>query len=225
MNSGILYIVATPIGNLKDVTARALETLKDVDYILCEDTRDSQKLLSPFGITTKTLSLHQHSPEKRFKEVLGLLENGKNLALITDAGTPGISDPGNLLIDFLIKNNSDLKIVPMPGPSALIAALSISGFSTDKFYFAGFPPLKNKREKFFKELAVIKNTIVLYESTHRILRTLEDIKNNFESNKKIVVCRELTKQFETIYRATVVNIADLLNAGSLKGEFVVVIEN
>lgn len=225
MNSGILYIVATPIGNLKDFTVRAQETLKSVDYVLCEDTRDSQKLLSPFGISTKTLSLHQHSLEKRFREVLDLLEGGKNLALITDAGTPGISDPGNLLIDFLIKNNPNLKIVPIPGSSALIVALSISGFPTDKFYFAGFPPLKNKRTKYFQELAGIHGTIVFYESTHRILKTLEDIQNNFQNNKRIMVCRELTKQFETIYRADIADIMKSINEHSLKGEFVIVIEN
>lgn len=225
MTSGILYIVATPIGNLKDITQRALEVLKEVDFILCEDTRDSQKLLGHFEITTKTLSLHQHSSGKKFKEVLDLLENGKELALITDAGTPGISDPGNLLIDFLIKNDSEIKIVPIPGASAVVAALSISGFATDKFYFAGFPPLKNKRQKYFQDLSLIKTTLVFYESTHRILKTLEDIKENFENNKRIVLCRELTKQFETIYRGKLNEVSNLLEKGSIKGEFVIVIEN
>ncbi|MCX6778650.1 MAG: SAM-dependent methyltransferase, partial [Candidatus Magasanikbacteria bacterium] len=123
------------------------------------------------------------------------------------------------------KKNPEIKIVPIPGPAALIAALSISGFPTDKFYFAGFPPLKNKRTKYFQELASINNTLVLYESTHRILKTLEDLKNSFDQTKRIVVCRELTKQFETIYRGTFANILELLNKGSLKGEFVIVIEN
>lgn len=225
MISGILYIVATPIGNLKDITERALDTLKSVDFILCEDTRDSSKLLNHFNITTTTLSLHQHSQEKKFKEVLNLLESGKNLALITDAGTPGISDPGNLLIDYLLKNNSEIKIVPIPGPAALIAALSVSGFATDKFYFAGFPPLKNKRQKYFQNLSNMEGTLVFYESTHRILRTLEDVQTNFDSSKRMMVGRELTKQFETIYRGTVSNVIDLLKKGSLKGEFVIVIEN
>jgi 16S rRNA (cytidine1402-2'-O)-methyltransferase len=225
MMSGILFIVATPIGNLKDITERALATLKSADFVLCEDTRDSGRLLSHFNIATPTLSLHQHSPEKRFKEVSALLNDGKNLALITDAGTPGISDPGNLLIDFLLKNNPNVKITSVPGPSALITALSVSGFPTDKFYFAGFPPLKNKRARYFQDLAAVKGTIALYESTHRILKTLQDIQNSFASQKRIMVARELTKQFETIYRGTIANIIELLNKGSLKGEFVIVIEN
>lgn len=225
MTSGILYIVATPIGNLKDITERALETLKNVDFVLCEDTRDSQKLLSHFGIGTKTISLHQHSSGKKFKEILNLLEANKKLALITDAGTPGISDPGNLLVDFLLQNNPEIKIVPIPGASAVVTALSVSGFATDKFYFGGFPPLKNKRQKYFQDLANITGTLVFYESTHRILKTLEDIKNNFDNQKRIVLCRELTKQFETIYREKINQISNLLEEGSIKGEFVIVIEN
>ncbi len=225
MTSGILYIVATPIANLKDITERALETLKSVDFILCEDTRDSGKLLNHFGIFKPTLSLHQHSLEKRFKEVLALLIAGKKLALITDAGTPGISDPGNLLIDFLLKNNPDLKIVPIPGPSALIAALSVSGFAADKFYFSGFPPLKNKRQRYFQDLSQTKGTVVIYESTHRIIKTLEDLQKNFDGKKRIMVGRELTKQFETIYRGSIADIVNLLKRGSLRGEFVIVIEN
>jgi len=224
MNSGILYIVATPIGNLKDITGRALDVLRGVDCILCEDTRITAKLLNAYAIAAPTLSLHQHSSSIRFKEILNLLLSGKNLALVTDAGTPGISDPGNLLIDFLLKQHPKLKIIPIPGPSAIITALSVSGMPTDKFYFAGFPPLKNKRNKFFQELSLIETTIVLYESTHRVLKTLSDLKNNVGDERKIMVARELTKQFESIYRSTVKEISNLIEKDSVKGEFVIVLE-
>ena len=214
-------MVATPIGNLKDVTLRALETLQSVDFILCEDTRVTKKLLNHYQINKPTISYHQHSPDSKTKEIIKLLEDGKNLALVTDAGTPGISDPGNLLIQNLTKNLETIEIIPIPGSCAAIAALSVSGFPTDRFYFAGFPPHKNKRKKFFKELAAREETIVFYESTHRILKTLLELQM-FAPQRKIMVARELTKQFETIYRGIAEEILEKIKKGPIKGEFVIV---
>ncbi|MBI5023286.1 MAG: 16S rRNA (cytidine(1402)-2'-O)-methyltransferase [Candidatus Magasanikbacteria bacterium] len=224
MNKGKLFVVATPIGNLKDITLRALETLQTVDYILCEDTRVTKKLLNHYQISKQTIIYYQHSPESKIKEIANLLIEDKNLAIVTDAGTPGISDPGNLLIQNLTKNTEIKEIIPIPGPCAAIAALSISGFPTDKFYFAGFPPHKNKRQKFFKELAARKETIIFYESTHRIIKTLSELQM-FAQQREIMVARELTKQFETIYRGTVEQILEKIKKGPSKGEFVMVIKS
>ena len=219
-NFGKLYIVATPIGNLGDITLRAIETLKDVDFILCEDTRVTQKLLNHFEIKTKTISYHEHSTERKINEIKKLLEEGNNLALVTDAGTPGISDPGNHLISILTKN-PELQIEPIPGASAVITALSISGFSTDKFIFLGFPPHKRGRKKYFEELKNYKHTIAFYESNHRIKKCLGELGENLDPNTKFCVCRELTKKFETIYRGSVGGIGDMLVPE--KGEFIVII--
>jgi|SRR3989344_5442182 len=224
MTQGKLYIVATPIGNLGDITLRALETLKSVDFILCEDTRVTKNLLNHFEIIKPMISYHQHSDAKKVKEINELLSRGKNLALVTDAGTPGISDPGNLLINSLtIQQFNNLSIIPIPGPSAVIAALSISGFPTDKFLFLGFPPHKNKRQKFFKEVAGSEKTVAFYESGHRILKCLEELKEILEPNREMIVCRELTKKFETIYRGRISEISE--NMKDDRGEFVVVIKN
>jgi len=231
--AGILYIVATPIGNLNDITLRALETFKSVDLILCEDTRVTKNLLDHFNISKPLLSYHHHSPETRIKEIKNLLAEGKNLALVTDAGTPGISDPGNLLISRIVRSNeieSPLgrgrggldAIVPIPGPSALISALSISGFPTDKFLFLGFPPHKNKRKKFFAEVSNSECTTVFYESGHRILKCLGELKEILNPERKVVVCRELTKKFETIYRGTISEVVEQMK--DERGEFVAIVE-
>lgn len=221
MLKGKLYIVATPIGNMADITLRALETLKSVDFVLCEDTRVGGKLLNHYKISKQMISYHHHSDAKKIREIESLLDNGKNIALITDAGTPGISDPGNLLIAELTKNNKQLAITPIPGACAAIAALSISGFPTDKFLFLGFPPHKNKRRKFFKEAAEAEQTVVFYESGHRTMKCLGELKEFLKPDKKIIVCRELTKMFETIYRGKIDEIiADMKDE---RGEFVIVI--
>lgn len=221
MPIGTLSIVATPIGNLADMTFRAVETLKEVDVILCEDTRVTKNLLDHYQITTPTLSYHQHSDARRVKEIEGILGDGKNVALVTDAGTPGISDPGNMLVSELVKKG--IAVVPVPGPSAAVAALSISGFPTDRFTFLGFPPHKNKRQKYFKELAALENTIVFYESGHRIQKCLGELGEALAPDRGLVICRELTKKFETVYR---------MKAGELdqlkideRGEFVIVINS
>jgi len=219
-----LYIVGTPIGHLKDVTIRALEILEGVDLILCEDTRVTQKLLNHFNIKTKTLSYHQHSKLKKIKYILDLLRNGKNLALVSDAGTPGISDPGNKLVEEVAKLLGDeVRIVPVPGVSALTAAASISGFPTDRFLFLGFPPQKRKRKKFFEEVINSKHPVILYESRYRILKTLDELKM-INERLSVAVCRELTKKFETIYRGTINEvIKELKLKGQIRGEFVVII--
>ena len=220
-----LYIVSTPIGNLKDISQRAIETLKEVDLILCEDTRTTKKLLNYYQILKPTISYHQHSRLNKVEFILKQLKEGKNLALASDAGTPTISDPGAKLVDYLIGQMPEVKIIPIPGPSAVIAALSVSGFPADKFVFLGFPPIKNKRKKFFREIIDAKYTAAFYESTHRILKTLGELKDILPLERKMVVCRELTKKFETIYRGNIRQIIERINPSTdKKGEFVIVVE-
>ncbi len=220
-----LYIVSTPIGNLEDISKRALRTLSEVDLILCEDTRQTQKLLNFYTIKKPTLSYHQHSKFKKIDYILNLLKHGKDLALVCDAGTPGISDPGNKLIEIILTrfNLVNIRFVPVPGPSALIAAASISGFPMDKFLFLGFPPHKKKRKKFFEEVINSKYPVIFYESTHRILKTLRELKS-LDEKLKIVVYRELTKAFETIYRGRVGEVLEQLEKGEKRGEFVIIVE-
>lgn len=218
---GKLYIIATPIGNLGDITLRALETLRSVDFILCEDTRVTSNLLSHFEIKTPTISYHQHSEDKKVQEIIDLLEQGKNLALVTDAGTPGISDPGNKLIESVLQSSETIEIIPIPGPSAVVTALSISGFPTDKFIFLGFPPNKKGRKTYFENVAKTEYTTVFYESNHRIKKCLAELSIVLDKKKQLCVCRELTKKFETVYRGTIEEILQM-NV-SEKGEFVVVI--
>ncbi len=217
-----LYIVSTPIGNLKDISQRAIETLKQVDLILCEDTRTTKKLLNRYQISRPTVSYHQHSKLKKLEYISEELKKGKNLALVSDAGTPGINDPGGKLIEYLLGKSPQLKIIPIPGPSAVITALSISGFPSDKFIFLGFPPIKKKRKKFFQEVVHSKETVVIYESPHRIIKTLKEL-----PEREIVLCRELTKKFEITYRGRAKEIINQLTPpanGRIKGEFVVVIK-
>ena len=227
----VLYVIATPIGNLDDISKRALDTLKSVDYILCEDTRVSQKMLARFGIKKPLIAYHQHSKLSKINEILELLEQGKNLALISDAGTPGISDPGGKLVKEVVEWLSDkVEIVPIPGPSAITAIASVCGFAMDKFLFLGFPPQKNKRKKFFEEVAASKYPVIFYESPYRILKTLNEllaISSSRNIEISLVVGRELTKKFETIYRGAIDEVIEQIKkdapGGSPKGEFVVAI--
>jgi len=227
-----IYIVATPLGNLKDISRRALETLQAVDLILCEDTRVTAKLLNFYQIKTPTLSYHQHSRLKRIDEILNLIKQGKNLAVVTDAGTPGIADPGNQLIAQILKlsqtENLPIKIVPIPGPAALTAAASISGLPMDRFIFLGFPPTKKKRQKFFEEMINSPYAVIFYESPHRLWKTLNEIKELLISRQLVdqyqwVICRELTKKFETVYRGTIDAVMTQLAKEEIKGEIVVVV--
>ena len=243
-----LYIVATPIGNLEDITSRALRILKEVDLILCEDTRVTKKLLDRYGIRTSTLSYHQHSKLQKIDYILELLKKGKlstranlgaglvphrnkvsgagNLALVSDAGTPGISDPGNKLISEIVEKVETVEIVPIPGASAVTAAASISGFPMDKFLFFGFPPNKRKRKKFFEEVVKSKYPVIFYESPYRIIKTLNELRNTMNNEQRtmnnIVVCRELTKKFETIYRGRIEEVMEKIEKDKIKGEFVII---
>ncbi len=219
-----LYIIATPIGNLQDISARALETLRSVDFILCEDTRHTQKLLSFYNISNKLVSYHQHSNQRKINYILDLLAEGHDIALVSDAGTPGISDPGNKLISLAIEKINELEVIPLPGPCALIAALSVSGFPTDKFTFYGFIPQKKGRRKILGQIRDSSLTSAFYESGHRIQKTL-NILLELNLEKRIVICRELTKKFETIYRGTAEDLLPLMKDKALKGEFVVIVAN
>ena len=219
-----LYIVASPIGNLGDITLRALETLKNVDIVACEDTRNTQVLLNHFQIKKKLISLHQHNEKQKKDLILSFVKEGKSVAYLSDAGTPCISDPGALLVNSFYENN--LKVIPIPGVSAITTAFSVSGILDNKFKFFGFLP--NQKKKLKEELQAIyesNNLAILYESPHRIMELLENIKVIFGSSHQIVIARELTKMFETIKRDTVENILSYINEDSnhKKGEFVVII--
>ncbi|OGD39113.1 16S rRNA (cytidine(1402)-2'-O)-methyltransferase [Candidatus Azambacteria bacterium RIFCSPLOWO2_01_FULL_37_9] len=225
-----LYIVATPIGNLEDISFRAIRILNEVDLVLCEDTRVTKILLERYEIKKPILSYHQHSKLQKIDYIINLLKEGKNLALVSDAGTPGISDPGQRLIGKVLEElGGEIKIEPIPGPNAAIAALSISGFDTDEFLFLGFPPHKKGRQTFFVNILEEsqKRTVVFYESTHRIIKALEQLDSllqtkNYKLKTDLMVCRELTKKFETIYRGTPSEVLEKLRGGIIKGEFVVV---
>jgi 16S rRNA (cytidine1402-2'-O)-methyltransferase len=214
---GTLYVVGTPIGNLSDTTQRARDILSRVDLILCEDTRVTAKLLARLEIQNSTESLHQHTDEKKFIKISDRLKSGENIALVSDAGTPNISDPGGKFVEFLVGQHVD--IIPIPGASALTAALSVCGFPADKFTFLGFPPHKKGRNGYFDHLTRIEHTIVLYESKHRIIKTLEQL----PQDRKLMVGREITKMHETLYRGTASEIIELLEKSSTKGEFVIVL--
>ncbi len=215
-----LYIVATPIGNLGDMTVRAVTVLNNADLILTEDTRVTRTLLEHYNVKKKLLNYHQHSGRGVIDRVIKLLEQGKDIALVSDAGTPGINDPGNFLIQEILKELPETKIVAIPGANAAVSALSISGFPTDKFTFLGFPPHKKGRQTFFRNIEAILHTVVLYESKHRIVKALEQL---IYLGRPLVVCRELTKQFETTYRGNAEEILLKLTGNNLLGEFVVVV--
>jgi 16S rRNA (cytidine1402-2'-O)-methyltransferase len=225
---GTLYIVATPIGNLEDITLRATRILSEVDLILAEDTRVTNKLLSHlsdnnFQPTTNLKSYHQHSSENRKLEILRYLVEGNSIALVTDAGTPGISDPGNELIDFLLEKEPKIEIVPIPGVSAITSALSVSGFNVNKFVFLGFLP-KKKRKKLFGWIKEGKISFAFYESPKRILKTLAVLEEEFGREKRVLLAREMTKLHESLYRGTVGDVIKELGHGVVRGEIVVVVE-
>ena len=219
--SGTLFVVATPIGNLEDVTLRALRVLKEVDVIACEDTRRTRALLSHFDIHTPTVSYFEHNKLARGPQLLRQLAEGRSIALVTDAGTPGISDPGFMLVRDA--RAAGIPVVPVPGPAAVAAVLSAAGIPADRFVFDGFLPIKSgRRVNRLTALRELETTIVLYESPHRILATLEAIATVF-GDREIVVGRELTKQFEEIVRATAAAHHERLAAAGVRGEFTVVI--
>jgi len=240
-----LSVVGTPIGNLEDITLRALKTLSEADLVLCEDTRMTKKLLDRHGINAPVKSYHVHSKISRTEEVIALLKEGKNIALVSDAGTPGISDPGAELVarvreafNMNIGQNHgsdensrhfaetvDLKIEAIPGPSALTAALSIAGVPCADFTFLGFLPHKKGRETLFKEIAASERTMVFYESPHRIMKTLESLQMHLNESKRVTICRELTKIFEEVVSGTAQEVKAYFetNKDKERGEFVVIV--
>jgi 16S rRNA (cytidine1402-2'-O)-methyltransferase len=219
------YVIATPIGNLEDITLRALRILKEVDIVLCEDTRMTKRLFEKHAISTPTQSYHAQSGEAKVELILNEIGAGKTIALVTDAGTPGISDPGSELISKIRAAYPDLKIVAVPGPSALTAALSIAGVPTHEFVFLGFMPHKKGRETLFKEIATSERTVVFYESTHRIIKTLESLVEHLGETKKVTLGRELTKMFEEIIQGSAADVLSKIMATpeKQKGEFVVIV--
>lgn len=222
---GKLYIVATPIGNLSDISFRAIEILKSCDFVFCEDTRVTKNLLNHYDINTKLESYHEHSDKNKENKILELLKANKNIAYVSDAGTPGISDPGERLIKHILENNTEIQIESIPGASSLIAALSISGFNCDRFNFLGFLPHKKGKETLLKEIINSEVTNIFFESTHRIIKSLEKLQSlGFQDNRNIIVARELTKKFETIYRGTLEKVLGDLKGGVSKGEFVVMVD-
>ena len=219
---GTLYIVSTPIGNLEDITLRALKVLGSVRIIAAEDTRHTQKLLHHYDIHTPQTSYHDHNKEEKAAILIDKLKEGHDIALVSDAGTPGISDPGYYLINRAIEEN--IKITPIPGPTASIAALSISGLPTDAFVFEGFMPAKKAaRQKKLREISSERRTIIMFDTPRRVSSSLEDI-SEILGDRRIVLTRELTKMFEEVIRDRVSNVMDKISGRSLKGEITIIIE-
>lgn len=219
--TGILYLVSTPIGNLEDITYRALRVLGDVDLIAAEDTRTTGVLLKHFSIDRPMVSFHSHNESRKVDGLVGNLRNGMSLALVTDAGTPGISDPAFLLVRAAIE--CEIPVVAIPGPTAFVPALVISGLPTDRFVFEGFLPVKKGRRRRIADLAVEPRTIILYESPHRVARTIQELYQSF-GNRRAAIVREITKKFEEILRGGLAELSAALKERSLKGEIVIVVE-
>ena len=222
MNQGKLYIVPTPIGNLKDITLRALEVLKSVDMIAAEDTRQTLKLTNHYGIKKQLISYHQHNEQGKSENIIDILREGKNIALVSDAGMPGISDPGSVIIMKCIENDIDFEV--LPGATASITALIYSGIDTSRFMFLGFIPKGNKeRKELVEDIKERKETLIFYEAPHRLINTLEFLKDNL-GDRRISLCRELTKLYEEIRRGHISECLEYYNNNSPKGEYVLVLE-
>ncbi len=220
--TGILYICGTPIGNLEDITLRALKILKEVDLIAAEDTRHTLKLLNHYQINTKITSYHEYNKFKKAPYLVEILKNGQDIALVSDAGMPGISDPGYVLIDLALKDN--IKIIPVPGVSALITALVVSGLPTDKFVFEGFLPRKIKeRKRYFKNIENEERTIIFYEAPHRLKRALKDMLEIL-GDRRVVLARELTKMYEEIIRGKLSQILTEISTKEVKGEITLIVQ-
>ena len=220
---GKIYLIATPIGNLNDITFRALETIKKVDIIAAEDTRRTLKLLNYFGISKKLISYHRHNEEVKKEEIIKLVEEGKNVGIVTDAGTPAISDPGEEIVKEAIKNN--IQVVPIPGACAFVNALIASGLNTKEFIFYGFLPLDKKlRKEKIEDIKMQNKTIIFYEAPHRILKTLKEFQKIF-GNIKIVLAKEITKIHEEYIRGNIEDIINKLEEKEIKGEYIILFEN
>lgn len=220
--TGKLYLVPTPIGNLEDMTFRAVRILKEADLILAEDTRTSAPMLKHFGVTGRVFAHHQHNEHQSSNEIVKFLLEGKNIALISDAGTPAISDPGFFLVREALKHK--IAVECLPGATAFVPALVNSGFPTDRFCFEGFLPLKKGRQTRYKALATEDRTIILYESPHRLMKTLEEMATYFGADRQLSVSRELTKMFEETVRGTVTEVKAYYETHPAKGEFVICVE-
>ena len=218
------YVVWTPIGNLEDITYRAVRILNEADLILCEDTRVTLNLLNKYNIHKSTMSYHSQSKISKIDKILEMIGEGKTLALVSDAGTPTISDPGSVLVSKIRENFPSIEIIAIPGPSALTSALSISGLPSSEFVFLGFLPHKKGRETLFKEIAITERTVVFYESPHRILKSLESLKEHV-GERKIVIARELSKIYEQIISGKPEEVLKYFseNSDKVRGEFVVMI--
>jgi 16S rRNA (cytidine1402-2'-O)-methyltransferase len=225
-STATLYIVATPIGNLEDISFRAVRILKEVDLVLCEDTSVTQRLFKQYAITTKTSLFYAQSGVKNIEKTMELLREGKTIALVSDAGTPTISDPGVLLVDKVRRELPEVTIVAVPGASALVSALSVSGISSAHFTFYGFLPHKKGRETLFKEIADSDVTSVFYESVHRIEKTLESLAKSLEVGRVVCIARELTKMHEEVIRGTTEEVKRYFenNKDHIRGEFVLIVE-
>ena len=220
--SGTLYLCATPIGNLQDMTPRVVETLQTVDVIASEDTRNSIKLLNHFDIHTPMTSYHEYNKVEKARQLILQLQSGQNIALITDAGTPAISDPGEVLVQMCHENN--IRVTSLPGPAACITALTLSGLSTRRFCFEGFLPADKKEKKqVLEELAAESRTMILYEAPHHLIRTLEELHDAL-GERRITICRELTKKFETVMPTTLENALAFYEKEEPRGEYVLVLE-
>lgn len=221
-SNGTLYLVPTPIGNLGDMTPRAIEVLGEVDLIAAEDTRNTQKLLNHFNISTKQISFHEHNTQERIPKLVEKLKTGINIAQVSDAGMPSISDPGHELVEACIKE--DIPVVPLPGANAGITALIASGLIPQPFYFYGFLPRKNSEQK--QELTNLKghtSTIIFYEAPHRLKKTLKNM-SEVLGNRKVVLCRELTKKFEEFIRGNLEEVMEWANTSEIRGEFVIILD-
>lgn len=220
--SGTLYLVPTPIGNLKDMTIRAIETLKGSDLILAEDTRNSGILLKHYEISTPMRSYHAHNEHKVTEDLIRQLQEGKVFSLITDAGSPGISDPGYLLAKACVENG--VEVIALPGATAFVPALTVSGLISNEFVFIGFLPVKKGRQTKLNELKEEKRTLIFYESPHKIVKTLKDLAEYFGADRKASLSREITKKFEETLRGTLGELAEVAEKRNLKGEMVLVVE-
>ena len=220
--AGTLYLCATPIGNLQDMTPRVVETLKSVDVIAAEDTRNSIKLLNHFDIHTPMTSYHEYNKVEKARQLIGQLQSGQNIALITDAGTPAISDPGEVLVQMC--HEASVSVTSLPGPAACITALTLSGLSTRRFCFEGFLPTDKKEKKtILEELARETRTMILYEAPHHLVKTLEELYSCL-GERKVTLCRELTKKFETVFPTTLENALEYYKTEEPRGEYVLVLE-
>lgn len=221
-NNGVLYVVATPIGNLGDMTFRGIDVLNEVDLIACEDTRVTKKLLDHYDVATKTIVYHQHTKDHKAQEIIDKIKDGKNVAVVTDAGTPGVSDPGNKLVALAVENS--IKIEPIPGASAVTALVSVAGIDMQKFTFLAYPPHKKGRQTFFTKVSESEVPVIYYDSVHRVVKNLK-LLQELMPEARVILGRELTKMHEEVVRGSVNDVIEYFenNTDKIKGEFVIIV--